>query len=186
MDELRKDCWNNALHAFGTAYIFRGKAEKYKKLTSKLKFFGIAVPLTVGASATGFGIDSPILKWIVFIAAPLMIIQLVMSLSAVIYKWDEELAYSYESSSDNLSIAYKYENLAKYPPAVKENLENEMVKLKTKQDARDIQDEKHSISEADERKGMRYALRNFQRTCVSCGQVPTSMTSTKCNICGNF
>lgn len=86
MDELRKDCWNNALHVFGTAYIFRGKAEKYKKLTSKLKFFGIAVPLTVGASATGFGIDSPILKWIVIIAAPLMIIQLVMSLSAVIYK----------------------------------------------------------------------------------------------------
>lgn len=61
-----------------------------------------------------------------------------------------------------------------------------MVKLKTKQDARDIQDEKHSISEADEKRGMRYALRNYQRTCVSCGQVPTSMTSTSCNICGNF
>ena len=186
MDELRKDCWTKALHAFGTAYIFRIKAEKYKKLTSRLNFFGIAVPLTIGATASGYGFNSDILKWVIVLAAPLTVIQLIFSVAAVVRKWDDELSYSYESASENLEIALRYENLAKYPPSIKSTLENEISKLFIKQEARDKQDDKHSITEKDEKMGMRYALRNYQRKCSSCGDIPTSMTPTSCNICGNF
>ena len=186
MEELRKDCWNNALHAFGTAYIFRKKAEKYKKRTSILKFFGIAVPLTIGATASGYGLDSEILKWVIVVAVPLTIIQLIISVAAAVQKWDDELSYSYESASENLEIALKHESFAKYPPNEKSTLEGEMQILKTKQESRDKQDDKHSITEKEERMGMRYALRNYNRPCVTCGKVPTSMTPTSCNICGNF
>ncbi|HUX59547.1 MAG TPA: mobilome CxxCx(11)CxxC protein [Bacteroidales bacterium] len=185
MDELRKECWNNALNAFGTAYIFRKKAEKYKKLTSRLKFFGIAVPLTVGATAIGYGFNSEILKMSVILALPLTIIQLIVSLNAIINQWDNELSYSYESASENLVIALGYETIAKNPPK-KSDLIVEMQVLKTKQESRDMQDDKHSISERDERMGMRYALRNYQRPCAGCGIVPESMIATECNICGNF
>lgn len=187
MDELRKDCWNNAFHAFGTAYIFRIKAEKFKKYTSKLKFFGIAVPLTIGTTASGYGFDSKFLKLAIIISAPLTIIQLIVSVLATVNKWDEELSYSFESAAENSEIALRYENLAKYPPNNnKVLLEGEMAILKTKQESRDKQDDKHSITEKDERKGMRYSLKYYQRTCTGCGQIITSMKPSSCNICGNF
>lgn len=186
MKELRKDCWNNALHTFGTAYIFRKKAEKYKRLISSLKFFGIAVPLTIGATASGYGLDSEILKWVIFAAAPLTILQLIVSLLALVRKWDDELSYSYESASEHSEISIQYENLAKYPPNVKSVFQDKIGKLETQQKSRDKQDDKHSIIEKEERMGMRYALRKYQRNCAACGETPTSMTPTSCNVCGKF
>lgn len=186
MDNLRKDCWDNALHAFGTSYIFRTKAEKYKKLISSLKFFGLAVPVTVGLVALAYGYNSDLLKWTIFIATPLTIIQFFISLIATIKHWDSELSYSYESASENIEIAMRYESLAKYPPKVKDSFEKEIEILKTLQSSRDKQDDKHSVTEKDERKGMRYALRNYRRECSSCGKVPTSMIPSYCNVCGNF
>lgn len=186
MDELRKDCWDFALHAFGTAYIFRNRAVKYQKRTSLLKFFGIAVPLAVGATATGYGIHSEFLQLVLVIAAPLITVQLIISTIAVVYKWDEELAYSFESSSENSQISLRYEDLAKYPPSTTGELAKEMEVLKTMQSGRDNQDNKHKFTEKEERMGMRYALRNYKRACVGCGKVPTSMDPAECNICGNF
>ena len=75
-EKLRTTCWNNATTAFGMAYIFDKKAQRQGFYTNMLKVLGIVVPVTVGATATGYGIDSTLLKGVVTIAIPLMIIQL--------------------------------------------------------------------------------------------------------------
>ena len=61
-EKLRITCWNNATNAFGMAYIFDKKAQRHGFYTNMLKVLGIIVPVTVGATATGYGLDSNFLK----------------------------------------------------------------------------------------------------------------------------
>jgi len=183
---LKKESWNNAFHTFGKGYIFDKRAEKYSKYINMLKVFGIVTPVAVGAAATGYGFDSQILKYTITIAIPTSIIQLIFSVFAVIFKWDDELAYSYEASQDYNNLSSSFKSLAQMPPKSLDEFKSKLDILSTRYQARSEQDAKHSIKEWELRKGMRYALREFQRECVGCKKIPTSMESTDCNVCGNF
>lgn len=185
-EKLRTSCWNNAITAFGTAYIFDKKAQRHGFYTNILKVFGIVVPVAVGATALGYGFNSVILKAIIALAIPLSIIQLIFSVFAVVHKWDDELAYSYEASQDLSLISDSFKKLGNLPPASFKELNDKYEILNTRLKARKQQNSKHKIREWELRMGMRYALREFQRKCVGCGEIPVSMKSTNCPVCGNF
>jgi mobilome CxxCx(11)CxxC protein len=185
-DQLSIDAWNDSFHTFGKGYIFDKRAEKFSKYVNLLKVFGIVAPVAVGATAIGYGFNSTILKYMVVFAIPISIIQLMFSVLAVIFRWDEQLAYSYEASQDYNNLSSSFKKLAKFPPTEIAEFENRLELLKAKYQARSEQDAKHSVKEWELRKGMRYALREFQRKCVACNNVPTSMESTDCNVCGKF
>ena len=185
-EKLRRDSWDNALYTFGYAYIFDRRANKYSNLINLLKVWGILTPVTVGGVAIAYGFDSKILNIVITIAIPVLIIQLTFSVLAIIFKWDEELAYSYEASNSHNALSSEFKKLAKHSPCDFAEFDRLFELLSTKYQNRSEQDAKHSIKEKEHRKGMKYALREFQRECVGCKKVPLSMESTECPICGNF
>jgi mobilome CxxCx(11)CxxC protein len=185
IDKIRIESWDNSFHTFGTAYIFNKRAVRYSAFVTWLKVFGIVVPVVVGATVTGYGLDSDFLKWLIAIAIPLSIIQLVFSVLAVIYKWDEELAYSYEASKDHNFLSQEFKSLANIPIA-NDDLKSRFDILVTKLQSREEQDSKHNIMEWENRMGMKFALRQFKRECVGCHVTPVSMESTACDICGKY
>ncbi len=185
-NKLRTICWNNAITAFGIAYIFDKKAQRHGFYTNLLKVFGIVVPVAVGATALGYGMDSKVLKAIIGLAIPLSILQLIFSVLAVVHKWDDELAYAFEASQDLSLLSDSFKKLGNLPPENYKELDDRFEILNSRLKARTQQNSKHNIKEWELRMGMRYALREFQRPCIGCKETPTSMKSTDCDICGKF
>ena len=140
----------------------------------------------LGATASGYGFDSEILKLLINVAIPVSIFQLVFSVLAVIYKWDEELGYSYEASKDHNYLSQEFKSLANIPADNETELKRRFDILVTKLQSREEQDSKHNIMEWENRMGMRFALRQFKRECVGCKTTPISMESTDCDICGKY
>ncbi|MBU1356380.1 MAG: hypothetical protein KJ620_07415 [Candidatus Edwardsbacteria bacterium] len=184
--ELRQKAWDNSFHTFGKGYIFDKRAEKYSKYVNLLKVFGIVTPVVVGATAMGYRFDAGILKYVITIAIPVTIAQLIFSVFAVVFKWDDELAYAYEASQEYNNISNSFRKLAQIPPEDLIAFDRTLELLETRYQARSEQDAKHSVKEWELRKGMRFALREFQRECVGCNIKPTSIESTSCNVCGKF
>ncbi|AZQ59779.1 hypothetical protein EJ994_13595 [Maribacter sp. MJ134] len=185
-NKLRLECWNNALHSFALSYIFDKKAKKNSFNTNLLKVFGIVVPITVGATAMGYDLDSNTLKLIITLAIPLTIFQLIFSVFAVVYKWDDVLAYSYEASQDLSLLSDEFRKLGNLPPEDYSELDQKFEVLNTRFKSRSQQNTKYNISEKELRKGMRYGLREFQRKCIGCKEIPNSMKSSDCHVCGKF
>lgn len=171
---------------FAYGYIFDMKAKRFSKYVTLLKVFGIIVPASIGATALGYGIDSNFLKLILVVAVPLTIGQLMVSIFAVLNKWDEELAYAYEASQDLNLMTDDFKKLGDLPPSGFIELDIEYELLNTRFKARKQQNSKHNIREWENRMGMRYALRQYQKSCVGCDSIPLSMESTNCPVCGNF
>ena len=190
MDEkeskLRKTAWNNSLHTFGKGFIFDKRAQKYAIYVNILKVFGIVTPVAVGATAMGYGFNSVLLKYAITLAIPLSIFQLIFSVFAVVFKWDQELAYSYEASQDYNNLSNSFKKLGNIPQNDINILEKNIYLLEVRYQSRSEQDAKHSIKEWELRRGMRYALREFKRECAGCKKIPLSMESTDCYVCGKY
>lgn len=184
--KLRQTAWENSFHTFGKGYIFDKRAQKYAIYVNLLKVFGIITPVAVGAAAMGYGFDSALLKYTITLAIPLSIIQLIFSVFAVVLKWDQELAYSYEASQDYNNLSSTFKKLGKIPQNDITIFEKNIDLFEVRYQSRSEQDAKHSIKEWELRRGMRFALREFQRECIGCKKIPTSMESTDCDICGKF
>lgn len=185
-EEIRKECWEKSLHALGTSYVFQLKTKFYKVWIRIITILGLVVPLLLGATVAAYGQKSEILGLAILIAAPISIFQIVLSGISLASKWDDQLAYSLESQSENRKISEEYETLAKYPPTDISELEKMFAIIQTKDEARIRQDEKISFSAKENRKGMRYALWIRKKECATCKTIPSSMTPTKCETCGNF
>ncbi len=185
-EEIRQECWDKSLHALGTSYVFQLKTKFYKIWIRIITILGLVVPLLLGATAAAYGQKSEILGIAIVIAAPITIFQIVLSGISLASKWDDQLAYSLESQTENRIISEEYESLAKYPPSTVDELEKMFSIIKTKDEARIRQDEKINFSAKENRKGMRYALWIRKKQCATCKTIPLSMTPTKCETCGNF
>lgn len=185
-DKKRHDCWNNALHSFGYSYLYSLRAENHKKILKFNTFLGILIPIIIGGVVTTYGLDSEFLKILLVIAAPLSLIQLILSVYIVSYNIEDKYSYYLESAHDNSQIADEYEKLGKYPPQTLNELDIELDKLKIKRNNRESLDNKFPFSEKEKRKGMRYSLRNYKRSCAGCNIIPTDMIATDCGVCGQF
>jgi mobilome CxxCx(11)CxxC protein len=185
-NKLRSKCWDNSLHSFGHGYIFDKRAQRYGRYVNWLKVFGLLVPAIIGATAIGYGYNNVILKDAIILAIPITIVQFIFSVLAVIYKWDDELSYSFEASQAYNNFWDKFKKLGEIPPKEYGELERRYDLLNVEVISRNQQDTKHNIKEWELRKGMRAALREFQRNCVGCNEIPQSMESKNCNVCGNF
>lgn len=191
-ENIRTECWNNALHSYGTSYIFSKRASFKNKKLKALTFLGIIVPVTVGGIVTTYdSIDKSTLNWIFLIAGSSSLLQLILSVLSLVYKWDDSYLYYLESSIDNSLISKEFENLfKKYNPEYTEvnlrELQDEKNKTDLKYSIRLSNDSKFPFTERENREGMRYALRYFKRKCEGCGLVPKDMNPANCGVCGNF
>lgn len=184
-DGLRRECWLGALHAFGTSHVFQRRARRLNLKLRLLTYTGIALPLTVGATAVSFGFDLAVLPAMLAIVSSLLVVQLLVSVWAVVAHWVEAHTYANESAIANDELARRYEALARTPPTDAE-LRSEFDLLNVDNRNRTQQDMRRDITEREKRRGMRAALRQYQRACATCREVPTSMKPTDCDTCGNF
>jgi len=184
-DKLREKCWNDAFYTFGTAWIFEKRASKLRRRLRILTFLGIAVPLALGGTVASFGLDFKYLGLIILLAGILSIVQLIGSVWALVAKWEDEYAYSLESVVGNYGLSNKFKELGENPPQ-SEELRIKISLLDAENRLRKDSDYKHVITEKEKRMGHRAALRQFHRACVACKEIPTSMKSSDCDVCGNF
>lgn len=185
-DKLREKCWKEAIYTFGTASIFEKRASRLRKLLKMLTFLGIAVPIFLGGTITSFGVDFKYLGLIIVIASILGIAQLVGSVWALVAKWEDEYAYSQESTVSNYSLSKNYRELGENPPSAFEEFRINTSLLDTENRIRCDSDYKHSISDKEKRRGHRATLRQFRRACDACKKIPASMKASDCDVCGNF
>jgi len=185
-NKVRHACRDNALNSFGYRYIFDNKIKNISSLINGLKLMGIIVPATFGAIGIAYGLDASIVKYALAMAIPATVIQFVISVIAINYKWDDELLYAFEASQSYGGLDVKFTKLAEFPPLTYSEILKEFDLINTEYNFRQQQDSKHIISEWQLRKGMRYALRERKRNCYGCKAIPLSMDSTPCPVCGNF
>lgn len=185
-DNLRQDCWNDALHSFGTSYIYSKRSRKIGKLLKLNNFLGIIVPVVIGGIVTSYNVSAVALEIILIIAAPISVLQLILSLLSLTNKWDDSYSYYLESINDNGQLSNDYTNLAKYPPQEKSDLKMKKDIINIKYQIRNTNDTKYPLTDEEKREGMKYSLRNFRRSCAGCNETPTDMKSTNCGVCGNF
>lgn len=180
------ECWNRALYAHGTAQVFLARSERYKRKLRWLAFVGIAGALLIGGIVTGFGVGAPYLSLFIAGAAIVTIGQLLFSLWSLVADWTGELTYSLESASENLSLSSAFRELAEQAQNPSSDLAVRFAELRSRDESRRVSDTKQGVTEKEKRYGLRAGLLHFQRQCVECKQVPISMKSTKCGVCGDF
>lgn len=189
---LRTEAWNNALHSYGTGYIYKKRASFKRKKLKALTLLGIIVPVLVGGIVTTYDNISPqYLNLIFIVAGTLSLIQLILSVFSLVYNWEDSHSYYLESSNDNFSISTEYEKLFKnfspdYESKQLKKLEQDKSTVDVKYQIRSSNDNKYPLTQKENREGMRYSLRYFKRSCEGCKIVPIDMKPTNCSVCGNF
>jgi mobilome CxxCx(11)CxxC protein len=185
--KIQLDSWNNAVYAFGTADIFERRTRLFQRKLQWLGYIGLAGPLLVGLLALGFGATSYSVKSIIPIAIVVGIAQVLISAWSLVSDWTGNLAYARESATANAELAARYQQLARSAPEYRHtDLRHKFDLLFVEDSARRQRDLGRSITDCERRRGLRAGMRQFERECSACRQVPVSMTPTQCEVCGNF
>jgi mobilome CxxCx(11)CxxC protein len=189
IENIRKECHQNKFHCYGKSYIYiyiyGERVNKYERRLRIINFIGLVVPLMFGGYTLTYGIDS-INEIAVYIGGGVLFVQLFFSAFALVFKWDDELAYSLEATRDHNLLSHDFKSLGQFPPIDIEDLTIRYNLLYEKLKSRNEQDVKHNLKEKESIKGMRWSLREFKKACVSCKEVPYSIEKTDCPICGKY
>lgn len=183
--ELRTLCWSRAVDTRATSFIFERRARSLRWKIQVLTFSGFVGVLVLGAFVAAFGVSSQAVPYLITGAAVVTIIQIAVALWAAIAKWPEGYAYALESVADNDRISLAFRDLAQSPPPVTV-FEYAFGQLQNQDSTRASSDHRVGVSHRDRRRGYRYSLLMFSRKCPNCGNVPKSMKSVRCGVCGDF
>lgn len=186
---IRTQCWDKAVHAYATSYIFQRRARVLKRKLQLVTYFGLVVPIVIGLLVLGYGKFKE-LALVISIGTAIGIVQAAISLWSIVGEWVDQYSYAASSASANEALATNFRDLGKDLPATVDELRTLYGKLQVADEAQRGKDVQQGIKGAEERMGMRAALRNFQRQCAGCKKVPTTMKPpkkpTKCGVCGDF
>jgi len=180
-DPVRQVCWTRVVHTVGTGAIFERRARKYQRLVRGPAFLGVVVPSVVGTMVLAWGANAasrPIVLWTAGILATL---QIVLSVWALVARWDSSLAYALDSAAENHRLAAQFERLARTPPS---DLQMRFDLLDAAYQARSDSDVKQVVSSSEKRFGLRSGLHRIQRPCVECGKIPVPDDPSLCSVCG--
>lgn len=184
--KLRQESWAQAVKTFSLHYIFSRRARRSARLLTFIKALGLLVPALIGALILSYGTNFVGLQWIVNFSIGVALLQFLLSLLSVVFKWEEHNSYANEAAYHHAELSFNYTNLANTPPPTMPELRAAFERLGMLHMTRAAQDLKQSITDLEDRRGMRAALREFQRPCVGCKTVPLSLASTDCDVCGKF
>jgi mobilome CxxCx(11)CxxC protein len=109
----REQCWDHAIHTFGTGFIFETRTKKLRISLRWLTFLGVAVPVAIGGIVLSFGTKSVALPYLLGAAGILAVAQLVLSVWSLVAAWNDNLAYAIESARSNYRLATRYEDLGR-------------------------------------------------------------------------
>ncbi len=184
IEQLKKECADCRFHSFGTAKLFERRAKMYKKNRNLITFLGLVVPLIIGATVLSFSAESEIFKTIMVpIAGFLTILQLVVSLWALVSRWDEKNDYAVSAIKSNIRLSTEFNRLCNSEERV---INNEISNLRIEYNRINQEDTAHGVTEKEIRWGMKKALMHYKLNCATCSQKAVSMKPSKCDTCGNF
>ncbi len=184
--EERLNSNNSALNCYGTAYIFEQRVLPLRIATKILSFSSLVGPLVIGALVIAVGTKGAIVGWALVLVIILSIIQIVVSLWAHVADWQNKLALYEDSKVENYMLASEFKDLADNTLLSDSKWRTKSEVLESKGEYRKINDLKRSITEEEKRMGMRYALRFYMRPCTGCNEVPKTIESSNCPVCGQF
>lgn len=184
--EERRSCHESALRCFATAYIFECRAAPLRVALKLLTFSSLVGPLSIGALVIAVGSTAELISWAIFVAAFLSIIQIILSLWSLVAQWRENLSYYLESKADNYQLADRFYELGNNTVYYEDKWRTEFTVLDALSNNRSHLDLRYDITDEEKRMGMRAALREYQRECIECKSIPTSLQSSNCSVCGNF
>lgn len=181
--EYLRVAYDEAFDCFATAKIFARRQRVLTLKTRVLDFVALGVPVVLGGGALAFW---PLPEWAVVVASSVLLVQLLLALWAMVASWTQKLSIASECAASNQHLGVRYQRLHKSPPPTTEELKQELDKLLGESDQRIRADSKEGAAEWEERRGHRAALRQFKEKCPSCKEIPQSMESTDCGVCGQF
>jgi len=179
-----QQCWNRACDCFATAKIFERRALHYRKMLSWLSYLGIAVPAVFGAMVAAWGKSVLDNGFLIFVVAAVGVVQVGMSVFALIHHWAEEHAYSNQSASVNFQLSDEFKLLA--PVTLTPTIRKDFDRLIARDQIQTSLDNQKHVTDSEKSRGHRYALKQFRRECATCGVEPKDMTPTTCKTCGGF
>ena len=184
-DQLQDECWNKAIYACGTAYLVGREFQSIKMKRQIITFLGIGVPVLVGGMAFTHADYPDFFSKFLLGAGILSVAQLVVSVWSLTANWDDFYEKCSQSLDVNTDLEVEWQNAARNNPPDSE-ISKKVEFLRVRDLEQQKKDKKLGISETKFRRGLRYALRQYKRSCVQCGEVPASMKPTACPVCGDF
>ncbi|WP_316827833.1 mobilome CxxCx(11)CxxC protein [Pedobacter miscanthi] len=186
LDDIRKESHSLTLHTYATHYLYSCRQSTIEKWLRMITLLGFMIPVLIGGIVSSYGLDSILSKWSLIALTPLAIFQLALSAISLVYRWEDRVSYYLESSISNRNLSQEFDKLGKYPNEDVKITEHQYELLIERNNNREEQDDKYPFTDKEMRRGMRYALRRFQRGCSGCQQIPISMKPTDCGVCGQF
>lgn len=182
----RRNCNDTALGCFGVAYVFEQRAKPLALAQKVLAFTSLLGPVSVGALVLTVGTSSTLIPIMVWFAGAASLTQTVIALWSLSAKWTDSLAYYVESKADNYFLATQLRSLADDTAKSQNAWRTEFAVLETSVRHRTNLDLRVGLTDEEKRMAMRAALREYERPCAACQNVPTSLKSEVCDVCGNF
>ncbi|MFC8178703.1 mobilome CxxCx(11)CxxC protein [Rhodococcus sp. NPDC057297] len=184
-DHLRRECWDRALAADGTAKLFELRARRLNSRLTALSFAGFAIPIVVGG-VVAIGATVSALSIVLIVSSALGLLQLVWSLWSLISRWSEKSSHAVQSMMTNRQLAEGYSRLATAPPVSLGAFEAAYGLIEVQDSAQRNSDLSQQISQQEKRFGMHSALLGRQKACAGCTIVPRSLKPTDCGVCGDY
>ncbi len=185
LDSIYEELWTRRNYAYGTGELFQKRATELTKRLNLLSFFGLFLPILVGAVALS-ELKILVLPSVIYIASAVGVLQVIATLYSITEGWPSELMYAIDSAKDNFEISSQFQDLAQTSDNPPTDLKHEMTVLITKDNARRAQDRMHNIKPKEMIYFYRASLFKGQRKCVKCKKVPDSMSRTSCETCGRY
>lgn len=182
LDGLKQRAWEVAIHTFGTAWIFEQRIPPTRLKIRLVKFVGLVGPFLVGTLALSFG-RGTYLELVFTVVGILGAIQAVILIWSLTANWEESYAYSKESARHNGRLAQQARAVALDSPDEAE-MKTRVALLEQEHTFRSELDNADGISQPERVAGLRVALHQFQRKCITCGQVPDPQNPGSCGTCG--
>lgn len=177
---------DKAIECLATSYAFSKRILILNRVLKSITIIGLLAPMLVGGIVIGYGKNIEILDTLILFAGLLGIVQLGLSLLAIILGWENELKYAYESMTDNRKMSEQFKEFS-IEMSTHNSIPKEYDKIKWRFEWRKEQDDPINFYRNEERRAMRYALRHLQQPCATCRLIPKSMKPTSCcDTCGNF
>jgi mobilome CxxCx(11)CxxC protein len=172
---------------YGTSALFQRRERRLKGLREWITYLGIIGPIVIGSAVGAFGRDWKIgdfevVLMIVTVASAVGIVQIVLSMWALVARWDEAYGAAQESVRTNNDLYHKFRSLRDIPPqdymAALELLRQENMR-------QEGHDYRQSITEKEKRYAYHQSMRYLGNKCRGCHIIPSGK-STKCSTCGNW
>lgn len=183
-DKIRQECWDKCIDSCGFSYIYSKKIESIEKWQKASKIMGIIIPVFLGGILASYSSSPQILEYAVKITTPLAIAQLLLSTYLMVTGADDTTIKASAKTVEYSLLHSEFRQLANYPDKSETEYKRKFDILLERENG--IGKENFKVSDKELRMGMRYGLREYRRSCAGCNEVPSSMISTSCSVCGNF